>query len=469
MTAWLPKDRNKWLDCTSDLCNDSLHTEKLLERGAWFIQTRWKAAGICLAGALWLHLPPLQHTPGFAIDFRYLLIVGLLLVASNLIYAHLARRMADQGPTSKKLCRLLGIQVLTDFMNLSILTYGLGGVETPILILFLPHIILSTLFFSRVHSFIMTWVGIFFATLPIVLEYLGVVSTVSVFDSAHKITIISSNPTITTSYLLGIAAGMLVCWYLVSDITAILLLRERQLEQALDQLNLLDREKSQVTIRATHELKAPFAAIKSYVYTLRDGYCGPLPEKAQQVVQRIGDRCDLLMAKITDIIHLSNLRTMTPSHTRLTQVDLNAIVAREVEDAQLIGTPRGITIHYQSEPFACPIMASKELLATMSSNLLRNAVNYSHDGGMVEVSLETTPGMVTLQIEDHGIGIPEEHLERIFEEHFRSNNAVHFNPNSTGMGLALVREIVRLHDGALSVTSQLGQGSIFTVTFAQSH
>ena len=97
----------------------------------------------------------------------------------------------------------------------------------------------------------------------------------------------------------------------------------------------IDKEKTQSTLLATHELKAPFAAIKSYIYTLRDGYCGELPEKAQAVVVRIGDRCDQISNRITDIIHLSNLRTLVVTDMRLVPVDLMAIVAEEAREGAL--------------------------------------------------------------------------------------------------------------------------------------
>lgn len=434
------------------------------ERSWWFIHTRWNATALCFLGALWALLPPFQDPPLYVVDFRFFLIVGILLTASNRMYTRMARQLEADPHAKTRLCRFLSLQVLTDYANLSLLTYGLGGIETPILILFLPHIILLTLFFSRSYSFIMTWVGILFASLPILLEYLGIIPVISIFDPARKMIDVTANLVITSSYILGIVAAFLICWYLVGGITAILLLRERQLEQALHQLQRLDQEKSQITLRATHELKAPFAAIKSYVYTLRDGYCGPLPDKARQVIDRIGERCDLLMEKITDIIHLSNLRTTTTANVPFSETDLLSILNKEIDDARLIGNPRGVRIMSSLEPTPCLIQASKEHLSTMFSNLLRNAIHYSHPEGEVTVVLERHPHQVVVQILDHGIGIPAEHLDKIFEEHFRSNNAVRFNPNSSGMGLALVREIVRLHGGEIRVKSELGVGSRFIVT-----
>ncbi|MBF0563078.1 MAG: HAMP domain-containing histidine kinase [Alphaproteobacteria bacterium] len=449
--------------------DEGLSTAEMSDRSLWFIQTRWYAAGFCFLVSLWTILPPIHLLQKYiTIDFRCFFTVGVLLAFSNVIYSIMSRRITNNNTLNDMVFRFISLQVLTDFMSLSFLTYGLGSVETPILIIFLPHIILLTMFFSRSYSLVMTVIGIAFATLPMILEYLRIVPIVSIFDATQKIVGIDSSLVTTSGHILGISATFLIYWYLVSNITSILRRRERQLEQAINRMKFLDREKCQLTLRATHELKAPLAAINSYVYTLRDGYCGPIPEKASHAIERIGERCDLLMEKITNIIHLSNLRTLAPADSTLVETDLMAEMSREVEDARLIGKPRGITVVFQPRAAVYPILASKNELSTMISNLLCNAVNYSRDNGRIEVDLEMRADTVSFYIQDHGIGIPEEHLTKIFEEHFRSNNAVRFNPNSSGMGLALVKEIVRLHNAEIYVSSQLGEGSRFIVTFARS-
>jgi two-component system, OmpR family, sensor kinase len=228
----------------------------------------------------------------------------------------------------------------------------------------------------------------------------------------------------------------------------------------------MDKEKTQATLRATHELKAPFAAIKSYVYTLRDGYCGELPDKAKAVVGRIGDRCDHLTRKITDIIHLSNLQTLLVSDMDLKPVDLTALLKEEAEEGALLGKPRGITVHPPDETEPVYVHGSKVHLRTLVSNLIQNAVFYSRKGeGAVSLSVHHQPNRVSVIVSDNGIGIPSENLDKIFDEHFRSKNAVAHHADGTGLGLSLVKEIARLHGATVSVESTVGKGAAFTVSF----
>jgi len=242
-------------------------------------------------------------------------------------------------------------------------------------------------------------------------------------------------------------------------------LRERQLEDAHQMLLKVDKEKTQATIIATHELKAPFAAIKSYIYSLRDGYCGQLPEKAQTVIARIGDRCDQITGRITDIIHLNNLRTLVVSDMNLVPLDLNAIIAEEAREGALVGEPRKIQVINLTEKHPpVYVMGSSSHLKTLFSNLIQNAIHYCHDNtGRVVVSMEDLPKKIAVSVQDNGIGIPKENLDKIFDDHFRSKNAVEHYTGGTGLGLSIVKEIVFIHGASIQVESIVGRGSSFYI------
>lgn len=444
---------------TGDMAD--LRSSELALRVRWFITMRWVAVLTCGIGtaAVSLDLFPLR------LEVVYFVIVTVFLVAANLYYTICARRLLNEQSGRRGVQIFLVVQVLGDFAALSLLAYALGSIETPILTLFMAHIILATLFFHRKGSFAIVASAWFFASLPLILEWVGIIPTISILDVPFKLRV-NRSFLITSGFIIGIGSVYFICWYLVSEISGSLKMREKQIEDAYDMLVRMDREKSQATIRATHELKAPFAAIKSYVYTLRDGYCGELPEKARKVVSRIGDRCDQLTEKITDIIHLSNLRSLVPISMNFVPVDLISLLSEASREAELIGEPRGVKVVNRTEG-AKPVLikGSTAHLLTLFGNLLRNAVTYSHDRGEVEIFMEREPRRVSVRIQDHGIGIPEQNLTKIFEEHFRSNNAVAHHPSGTGLGLPIVNEIVRLHRATIDVASEIGGGTQFTVGF----
>jgi signal transduction histidine kinase len=439
-----------------------LRSHELVARVKWFISMRWLAISACAVGlvAIVLDVVPASIEPLY-----FGATVGFLSV-SNLVYTVIGRNLFGDKARQQELRILLVVQMMVDFFALSFLTYSLGSIETPIATLFMAHIILATLFFSRLTALAIAGAAWLFASLPLVLEWAGVVPVLSIFDSQFK-AVASADYKITFGFVLASGGVYFFCWYLVSEISRSLKLRELQVEEAYRMMVEMDKEKTQSTHRATHELKAPFAAIKSYVYTLRDGYCGPLPDKAEKVVTRIGDRCDHLSEKITDIIHLSNLRTLVVTDMNLAPVDLVAVLSEEAEEGALLGKPRGVEVrNLAADHPPVHIMGSHAHLKTLFSNLVRNGVQYAADDhGLVEISLETRARGVDVTIRDNGIGIPEESFDNIFVEHFRSKNAVAHHANGTGLGLPIVKEIARLHGASITVTSTVGKGSSFEVSF----
>jgi signal transduction histidine kinase len=426
----------------------------LTERIAWFITIRWGVVLLCavLSVAAAVRLVPAR------LDWRIFAGVAVFLAGINFVY-----RWAKDRTKRKR--RLMMAQMLTDFLAISVLSYALGSIETPAPLVYVAHVILAALFFSPWRSLVLTGVGFVFALAPVALERLGWLPVVAVLDPARKTALLADTRGLLL-YAAVLGGCYLFVWYLTATITGSLKLRERQLEESNQKLEQLDEEKTQYTLRATHELKAPFAAIKTYVYSLRDGYCGDLPPKAQEVVGRIGDRCDRLTNMITAIIHVGNLRTAVVSDADFEPLDLAQFLPAEIDDAEVWGLPRKITVKSEIPAGAPqPIRASKRHLHTLVSNLLRNAVTYSHDGGEIEVSLVPGRESVVLRIADHGIGIARENIPKIFDDFYRSNEAARVNPHGNGLGLALVKEAARIHGATIEVASELAKGTCFWVWF----
>jgi signal transduction histidine kinase len=281
------------------------------------------------------------------------------------------------------------------------------------------------------------------------------------------VALLVDHPRVTVVYVAGIFSVFLICWYLIAQIANGLRLREQRLQDEHDRLVQIGDQKVRGTLRATHELKAPLAAIKSYVFVMRDGYAGELPAKALAIVERIGERCDLLMERISQIIGLANLKSLERAALDFAPTDVVRVLAQEVEEAAMRGRARGVTLAWSegSAPSAT-VLASEPELRAMLSNILANAVDYSHDGGAVTVSVEVAEaGEVEVCVTDRGIGIAPECIPRIYEDHFRTEAAAAHRPNGSGMGMAIVAEVVRLHDAQITVDSTVGKGTSIRVRF----
>lgn len=446
-------------DQTIICCVQDIHTRELVDRIGWAVRLRWFFIAACFIAALFAVMPfaPPHLTPGLFV------FVGGVLLLANLFYRWQAQQARTRCPGTGDLRRLCLLQVMGDYLALAVVTYALGTVETPILFLVLPNIIVVALFFTRRQGLAVTIIALLIVTAPLLLEANGVLPERILFDAPLK-RLLLEQPVALTAFLAVLVACVLLCWYLVSVITERLIRNEIELEQSYEQMVRLDEERTRAVLRGTHELKAPLAAIKSYVYTLRDGYAGQLPDKAQGVVDRIGRRCDRLLAKITDIMRLSNLRTYVYTGTQFEDVEVLEVMSQFINEAEELGRPRNVTITMENRLDGSGwVRASREHLHTLFSNLLTNAIQYSFEGGQVRVRLLSTGDRVIVEVEDHGIGVPDEEKQAIFDEFFRTRHAAAHHEGGTGLGLPIVKATARILGATLEVRDAQPQGTVFRV------
>ena len=237
---------------TNDIYDPGLRVQELSARLLWFVLLRWLMVAGCLGAVVignWLAI---------RIEPQILIGVALLLALANLAFTFVIKALKLHEVESRGLHLLVITQTLIDLVALSHVSYALGGFELPILVFFLGEIIIVALFCRRLISFAITLAAAGFAVLPLLLEYKGVIPPVSLYDSPYKASIVT-DPRFAGVYLAGTFFTFLFFWYLVSEITVSLRLREHQLQLTHERLILLDREKTQSTLLATHELKAPLA------------------------------------------------------------------------------------------------------------------------------------------------------------------------------------------------------------------
>jgi two-component system phosphate regulon sensor histidine kinase PhoR len=254
-----------------------------------------------------------------------------------------------------------------------------------------------------------------------------------------------------------------VIWYLVSWLADALHARERELFIANRRLKASIEERSKHMLQTTHQLKAPFAAVHAQSQLLLGDYCGALPTEARVVAEKIAARCQALAHQIQDMLQLANLRSQGQTSPPKTRIDLAGLVEDALARVEPEARRRGIRFEKSVEPVM--VHAVQDHLTMLLDNLVVNAVHYSHDRGTVQVSCRGhAGGEAELVVRDRGIGIPKEKLPRIFDDYYRTEEAVHHNSASTGLGLAIVRQVACEDRVPVQVESAPGWGTRFTVT-----
>ncbi|WBY02322.1 ATP-binding protein [Ramlibacter tataouinensis] len=230
-------------------------------------------------------------------------------------------------------------------------------------------------------------------------------------------------------------------------------------QQRARSLAELDRAKTLFFSNVSHELRTPLALVLGPVSDLLEGgaVSGPARD-ALRLAQRNGHRLQRLVNTLLEFSRFEGGRVQA----RFRPLDLGAHTAGLAAFFQSAATRAGLALHIRCEPLPEPVYVDRSLWEKIVFNLVSNAIKYTLVGQVV-VRLKPTPTGARLEVLDTGVGIPEEALPRVFERFYRVEGAHGRSIEGTGIGLALVAELVRLHGGTVQVQSRLGEGSTFTV------
>jgi PAS domain S-box-containing protein len=226
-------------------------------------------------------------------------------------------------------------------------------------------------------------------------------------------------------------------------------------------LRSVERMKSEFVSTVSHELRTPLTSIKGFIRTLLDDTDGYYDRETQMEFYRIIDtECDRLVRLISDLLNLSRIESGRALDLVLTEIDLGDL-ARRVVDSQRAYTDRHeFEILIQED--LPKITADQDKIDQVLTNLLSNAVKYSPDGGTITVHAREVNDHVAVSVTDQGIGIPEDHMARLFTRFHRVDSRDSRKQYGTGIGLFLVKHLIEAHRGEVTVESIVGQGSTFT-------
>jgi signal transduction histidine kinase len=262
----------------------------------------------------------------------------------------------------------------------------------------------------------------------------------------------------------SVALISVTIWFLASRLAGALRERDAELAATNRRLMAATDERARHMLQTTHQLKAPFAAIHANTQVLLGGFCGKIPDEALQVIGQIAARCDMLSREIKAMLQLANLRSSAQDPPQATAIELPDVIRACLAGLEPLAAKRGIRFVEDVSP--ATIRGVRDHVVMMLDNVLSNAVAYSCDGQQVRVSCRPkAEGGAVVAVEDSGIGIPTAKLPQIFDDYYRTVEAVKHNKASTGLGLAIVRQAAMAGKVGVRVESAPQQGTLFTLDF----
>ncbi len=230
-------------------------------------------------------------------------------------------------------------------------------------------------------------------------------------------------------------------------------------------LKKLSHAKSMFASMVAHEVKSPLAAIESYLGILFDDVLEPDPERDRRMIGRCLIRARTLRTMVTELISLVAVETGNFTLKR-SPLDMCTVVAEVNNQWQDRAREKNVELClvFSSDDFdGWEVLADRDALRSILSNLIDNAIKYTPPGGRVATTISHDGLYVKLAVCDTGIGMNKEERERVFEEFYRVKNDDTVDIPGTGLGLSLVKRLVELHQGTVKVRSERGRGSEFTV------
>ncbi|ABE53265.1 ATP-binding response regulator [Methanococcoides burtonii] len=237
---------------------------------------------------------------------------------------------------------------------------------------------------------------------------------------------------------------------------------EKAMEEANRELELLDNIKDQFLTNLTHELRTPLISIKGFTELMLEDHMGPINDAQKNAIHTVLRNSERLRHLVESLLYVSGEHTKNIKYN-MDVLSLTKITEEILETFTAPILKKGLTIERNIQTDLPTILGDKDHLKRMINHLLDNAIKFTPEGGKIGISALHDSESVIINIEDTGIGIPEELLPNIFSRFYQVDGSTRRKYGGTGVGLHICKKIIEAHKGSLSVSSKIGEGTIISV------
>ncbi|MDP8259849.1 MAG: GAF domain-containing sensor histidine kinase [Candidatus Gygaella obscura] len=241
--------------------------------------------------------------------------------------------------------------------------------------------------------------------------------------------------------------------------------KERTLEltKALENIEKINKRKTDFILAVSHELRTPLTSVKGYASLILAGTLGDVPDEIKTRLGKINEHSDKLTQLIENLMDISRIEAGRIKMNIQTQ-ELKPMLDKIAEMFAIQIKEHNLKLNIQIPQLPIKITADSMQIERVFINLISNAIKFTPEKGKVTISIKDTGEFIEANVSDTGIGIPKDHLPLIFQEFQRANNAIDKNIKGTGLGLCLVKQIVEAHKGRIWFNSIENQGATFSFT-----
>ncbi len=258
------------------------------------------------------------------------------------------------------------------------------------------------------------------------------------------------------------AGTMLLGFHIYISMVKPIIKAQAELEKAAEESKKAESIRKEFVANVSHELKTPLTSISGFIETLQQGAAED-PEIRTRFIDIIAIETSRLKRLIEDLLVLSDIENRKES-ADAREFNVKEAIVKTVQALEPIAESKDVELITDLDQQAA-MFGSPDRFRQMMVNLIENAVKYSDAGGKVWIQAKTEDNQIQVSVRDEGIGIAEEHLDRLFERFYRVDKSRAAKAGGTGLGLSIVKHIAALFNAELKVESKVGEGTIFYVTF----
>ena len=431
--------------------------KELVESLSRFINLRWiMVIGIFVTSKF------AKFGLGIDLPIIPIFIVTFCILIFNLICLYLQKHV-------KSYESFANLQISVDWIALVFLVHYTGGIESPVIFYFIFHVIISAILLSEKKCYFQTSFALILIISLSILEYFHVIPHVHIKE-------LFPNPVYDNGfYLLSIiffsVTSLYISAYLATSVNNRLRKRENEIvtlkneiTDAYNKLEAIDKEKSEFTYKVTHELRSPLSAIQSLLKSIEEGYAGEISEKARDLVIRSEKRTSFLITLVNGLLDLIAGKIGKPKEGDIKLIDINIAVKNTLHLMQEKTKAKNLKIIIKTTPEPSYLNIVPDDLDIILTNLIDNSVKYTEQEGTISINSTITDKEVKLEISDTGMGITTEDINKIFNEFYRSKNAKAADLRGTGLGMSIVKNLIKQYSGSIDVRSEIEKGTTVTIS-----
>lgn len=396
----------------------------------------------------------------------HLLFFTLFLLGYN-VAAHLFYRSTYKH---LRVFDLAVLHILTQLFDIGLITaliYYTGLLESPYWFLYLVLIILSGFGSFSAYSYAVFFVAFFSMLFYLGLLFFAYSGLLPPYGAAFVLTpqqlllSILNRAIYTTISFFLFAITLFYFSKNLSQQKEILADQNRQLLQLIDELKVLNQMKDELITNVSHELRTPLSIVKDGITMVLDGIAGAVNEKQREYLINSKESIDRLTRMISNLLNIAKIENesfaINPRPLNIVQ-----ITAKAVENFKSKARQAGIELGFVDPGSPITVLADGDKIYEVFYNIIENALKFTPRGGRVMVGVKDRPQVAEVFVEDNGPGISKDDQKRLFERFSRLNHEPWHK--GIGLGLAICKGIVELHQGKIWVESELGRGSKFMFT-----